>query len=226
VEEDGPRHATPVELKAQIAAERLGVPFLVYRDGDDEQRLFTLGGERVTIGRADDNDVAIAWDARASRLHAELQLTAGQWVVDDDGLSRNGTWVNGRRLVRRQRLRDGDVLRVGSTQLRFRLPLRTESSPTLVDAGLPSEATLSPAQHRVLVALCRPAAGGSPDAMPASNAEIAGELVLSVASVKTHLRALYEKFGVDDLGQNRKRTALAARALQSGAVTPEQLLRG
>jgi pSer/pThr/pTyr-binding forkhead associated (FHA) protein len=102
--------------------------------GDDEQRLFTLGGERVTIGRADDNDVAIAWDARASRLHAELQLTAGQWVVDDDGLSRNGTWVNGRRLVRRQRLRDGDVLRVGSTQLRFRLPLRAESSPTLVDS--------------------------------------------------------------------------------------------
>ena len=216
---------TARELKAQVEAERRGIPFLVYRDGEGSQRLFVLRGGHVTIGRGRDNDVAIGWDGLASRLHAELQLSAGQWVVDDDGLSRNGTWVNGRRLARRRRLRDGDVLRVGSTQLRFRAPLRSESSPTLVDARLPSEATLSPAQHRVLVALCRPLAGGSEDAMPASNAEIAAELVLSVSSVKTHLRALYEKFGVDDLAQNRKRTALAARALQSGAVTAEQLQR-
>ena len=61
--------------------------------------------------------------------------------------------------------------------------------------------------------------------MPASNAQIAEELVLSVSSVKTHLRALYEKFGVDDLAQNQKRLALAARALESGAVTPDELLR-
>ena len=35
----GPRAATAAELKAQIEAERTGRPFLVYRDGDGEQRL-------------------------------------------------------------------------------------------------------------------------------------------------------------------------------------------
>jgi DNA-binding NarL/FixJ family response regulator len=76
---------------------------------------------------------------------------------------------------------------------------------------------LSPAQQRVLEALCRPLAGGGP-AVPPSNREIADELFVSVETVKSHMRVLFERFAVDDMPQNRKRAELARRALERGAA--------
>jgi DNA-binding CsgD family transcriptional regulator len=224
-DEGGLGHTSAAELKAQLEAERVGLPFLVYRDDGGEQRIHTLAGAgaRVTLGRAPENDVPLAWDAHVSRVHAELELVGGDWIVSDDGLSRNGTWVNGEKLLRRRRLGDGDVLRVGATHVRFRLPLRVDHGTTAIDSSLPPEARLSPAQRRVLVALCRPLGSGTPGATPASNPQIAAELFLSIDAVKTHLRSLYPKFEVEDLPQNQKRSALAARALASGAVTIEEI---
>ena len=54
----------------------------------------------------------------------------------DDGLSRNGTFVNGERVTRRRRLLDGDELRIGSTTIRFRAPFEA-GEHTLVDAPRP-----------------------------------------------------------------------------------------
>src|SRR5437763_10139216 len=103
------------ELKAQIEAERAGLPFLVYRDGSGQQRILTLTAERqrVTVGRGETNDIGLEWDTEVSRLHAELERIGSDWTVADDGLSRNGTHVNSERVVGRRRLRDGDVLRFG-----------------------------------------------------------------------------------------------------------------
>ena len=42
-------------------------------------------------------------------------------------------------------------------------------------------------------------------------------------AVKTHLRALFAKFGVGDLPQNQKRVKLVERAFQSGALSPKDL---
>jgi predicted component of type VI protein secretion system len=203
------------------------MPFLVYRDGDDVQRIVALDRaalQRLTVGRAPDNDVPLVWDGHVSRVHAELSVAGGDWVLDDDGLSRNGTWVNGERLMRRRRLEDGDVLRVGTTHIRFRMPLRDDFGTTALDSSGPPEASLSPAQRRVLIALCRPLAGGDPYATPATNQQIAAELFLSVDAVKTHLRALFAKFGVEQLGQNQKRSALAARAMTSGVISRDELV--
>src|SRR3954452_15021605 len=97
--------ATPAELRERIEAEREGSPFLVLRDGSGSQRLLVLEPDtrRVTIGRSAGNDVALEWDTEVSRLHAELENLGDEWTVADDGLSRNGSFLNGQRISGRQR---------------------------------------------------------------------------------------------------------------------------
>ena len=72
---------------------------------------------RIVIGRSKDADIQVE-DPNVSRRHAEVrQEGAAYWVVDLD--STNGTEVNGRRL-KRAKLRPGDTITVGSTELVFR----------------------------------------------------------------------------------------------------------
>jgi DNA-binding NarL/FixJ family response regulator len=92
----------------------------------------------------------------------------------------------------------------------------SSSAISRFDGGAPPE--LSPAQRRVLTALCRPLAE-SPFAAPPSNREIADELFVSVDTVKSHLHALFELFGVGDVPQNRKRAELVRLAFERGAYT-------
>jgi DNA-binding CsgD family transcriptional regulator len=89
-------------------------------------------------------------------------------------------------------------------------------------AGRRRPLQISPAQRRVLVALCRPF-GEGPFATSPSNRELAAELCLSVETVKFHLHALFEVFGLADVPQHQKRAALARLALERGAVTPHEL---
>jgi pSer/pThr/pTyr-binding forkhead associated (FHA) protein len=219
------RHsATPQELQARLEAERVGRPFLVYRDGADRQAIVVLEelGTRLTVGRREGNDVVLAWDEEVSRVHAALERVGPDWLITDDGLSHNGTWVNGERVTGQRRLRDGDVIAVGATALAFVAPGGDSSHPTATAAGPHLATLLTPAQRRVLVALCRPY-GHSTYASPPSNREIADELVVSVDAVKATLRALFALFGVDGLPQNRKRHALVEAALRSGAVARREL---
>ena len=59
--------------------------------------------------------------------------------------------------------------------------------------------------------------------MPARNGEIADELHLSVAAVKSHLRAICRVFGIEDLPQQEKRLRLATLAFTSGIVSERDL---
>jgi pSer/pThr/pTyr-binding forkhead associated (FHA) protein len=216
--------ATPAELRERIEAERAGTPFLVLRDGGGVQRLFVLDPvkERVTVGRSAGNDVALPWDTEVSRLHAELERLGDEWTAADDGLSRNGSFVNGQRISGRHRLRDGDVLRVGRTQIAFRVPESPDSRPTVAAGSRAELPALSATQRAVLAALCRPYKD-TELATPATNQQIAAELFLSVDAVKAHLRTLFGYFGVQHLPQNQKRSYLAMRALQDGVVSRRDL---
>ena len=217
--------ATPQDLKDRIAAERRGTPFLVYRDADDLQVIVDLvpSGERITIGRRPSNDVVLDWDSEISRVHAALERIGEDWTVVDDGLSHNGTYLNGNRVTSRQRLRDGDVLAVGGVTLAFRAAGgESVSRPTVTALGPHVGELLTPAQRRVLVALCRPFKD-STYATPATNQQIADELVVSVDAIKSTLRALFEVFGVDALPQNQKRASLALQALRTGVITRRDL---
>lgn len=213
-----------LELKAQIEAQRAGVPFLLWRDGEDRQQVLVLSDERdlVTVGRGQASDVWIDWDTEVSRLHAELRRAGGHWIVSDDGLSRNGTQLNGARVLGRRRLVDGDVIGFGRTLVTYYQPQQATVRPTDVAPGGIS-VNLTDAQRRVLLALCRPFKEASGYVTPATNPQIAAELFLSADAVKTHLRALFGKFGIEDLPQNQKRVRLVELALKTGIVTPRDL---
>jgi hypothetical protein len=98
-----------------VSAEELGL--------ERETATLTVNGKRheldkrrILIGRSRDCDIQVA-DANVSRRHAEVrQEGAAHWVVDLD--STNGTEVNGRRL-KRSKLRPGDTITVGATDLVF-----------------------------------------------------------------------------------------------------------
>jgi pSer/pThr/pTyr-binding forkhead associated (FHA) protein len=214
--------ASPAELRDRIEAERRGHPFLVLREDGGGQRIVELDGARLSIGRAAQNDVPLAHDTEVSRLHAELECIGGEWTVSDDGLSRNGTFVNGTRISGRQRLRDGDVLRVGRTTMAFRRPEAEDSRPTQIAGTRLSLGDLPPTQRAVLLALARPYKDDE-FAVPATNQAIADELHLSVDAVKGHLRTLFGRFGIEHLPQNQKRSRLVAEALQSGLVSVRDL---
>jgi hypothetical protein len=191
-----------------------GTPFLLYRR-DDGKQVFTelpRDRERLTIGRRDSNDVALPWDGQVSRVHAGLMRMGGDWVVYDDGISHNGTFVNGERVRGRRRLCDGDAISVGETLISFCAADGHSIAGTAPAVAGAPPIELTAAQRRVLAALCRPMRGPG-YAAPASNQQIADELVLSVGRVKGTLTSLFDLFGLDALPQNQKRAALATRGL-------------
>jgi hypothetical protein len=222
----GHHQSSAVEIQARLEAERSIPVFLVVREPGCGQRIVPLVAIRgpLTIGRAATCDVCVASDTSASRLHAELAPAGEEWLLVDDGLSRNGSFVNNERVVARRRLVDGDVVLIGATRLLFRRPGLRRGETTFAHDDTIVRPELTPAQRRVLVALCRPLAAGRLGASPATNPEIADELFLSVAAVKTHMRALFVALAVEEeLAQNQKRRRVVERALGVGLVTERDL---
>jgi hypothetical protein len=152
---------------------------LIYLDGNGNERLFPLDENRspVTIGRSDSADLAIAWDGSVSRVHAVLERRADAWVLVDDGMSQNGTFVNELPVAGSRRLADGDLLRVGRTRMAFHMTdvedaasePREADSPTLVSSAAGLNDVLSEQQQAILRALCQ-----DPDAGPHELAAAAG----------------------------------------------------
>jgi FHA domain-containing protein len=211
------------EHEARLAAERLGVPFLVYRDGEGQQQIHPLerGRRSVTIGRRDEADISLPWDPECSRLHAELELRAGEWTISDDGLSQNGTWVNELRLVGRRRLNDGDDVRVGRTHLIFASPVDIGIGPTLVPGELSATPRFSEQQQRLLHGLCRPLMGDGEGLAPADDAQVARETGIPVKTVTTELDHLTRALGLNEGTLAERRRELALLALRSGLAAAD-----
>lgn len=209
---------TPEHSEAYLARSNLR--------GEQQRWPLPPEGGAVTIGRAPAAEVCLTEDGQVSRVHAVLERVGGLWTIVDDGLSRNGTFLNGRRLAHRARLRDRDKIRIGESVLTFCAPPQTlnqMTQQTVARAMHPAVTRVTEAQRSVLVALCRPLQDAHPYASPASNQQIANELFLSVDAVKTHLRVLFHKFGIGHLPQNQKRARLAEIAEESGLVVdPER----
>jgi pSer/pThr/pTyr-binding forkhead associated (FHA) protein len=213
----------PPTEAARSATSNQVAPYLRYRrrNGGEESVILSEDREALTIGRRTGNDIALPWDPIVSRVHARLERVGEAWTFSDEGLSRNGSYLNGQRVTGRRRLHDGDTIRLGNTVLTYRDPAE-QSDTTLVEIPL-APPTLSDIQRRVLLALARPCCEPGNLHTPASNSQIAQELSYSVAAVKGHLRVLFSKFAVPPLPQNQKRLKLVELALLTGAISPRDL---
>jgi FHA domain/Domain of unknown function (DUF1707) len=100
------------------------------RAGWDQPRVPTLALPRaespVTLGRSRTCDCVLA-DPSVSRRHAELRRDAGRWLLRDLG-SRNGTRVNGVRLLDEAEVGPGDRVSFGDARFRLGEPPRTEAT--------------------------------------------------------------------------------------------------
>jgi hypothetical protein len=220
-EQHDTRAPSPRDLQALIEAERTGVPFVHWRDDTGVQHILMLGPDRVrvTVGRREQSDIALTWDNEVSRAHALLEPVSEEWTLVDDGLSRNGSFINGSRVHGRQRLHDREKMCFGNTHVVYREPDSHGSVSTARAAGSPAAIPVTEMQRRVLIALCRPIVD-SGSATPATNPQIAEEVFLSVDAVKAHLRILFERFGLGELPQNEKRSQLVSTVLDSGVLAP------
>ena len=102
----------------------------------------------------------MSWDGGVSRYHAAMERVGEGWAIVDEGTSRNGSFLNGRRVIGRLDLHDGDVLRFGDTVAVYHMPVATptrrETKPgmTVMAAAIPVGADqLSDSERRVLAVL-------------------------------------------------------------------------
>jgi hypothetical protein len=80
----------------------------------DGTQIVPLSEQVLNIGRRSDNHLVVD-DPRVSRLHAQLRLVKGRYVIFDLD-SRGGTWVNGVR-IHQQALYPGDVISLSGVPL-------------------------------------------------------------------------------------------------------------
>ena len=162
-------------------------------------------------------EVAVPWDSEVSRARTRCSSRPAARGPSRIAAPPTARWSTRRGSTGPHVLRDGDVVRVGRTQLIFHAAGDDDLRRTTPRRWTGSSPSPTDSQRKVLVELCRPAlerGGGA-----ASNREIAEALFVSVETVKTHMRALFDAFEVGDVPQYHKRTELVRRALETGLVS-------
>jgi hypothetical protein len=104
--------------------------------GQPTQRLDLQPGT-TRVGRGSACPIVIA-DPMISREHAEIRGEAGTFTITDLGSS-HGTYVNGQQVMRAE-LSDGTVIRLGNSELTFRLVQEAEPTSLFGVGGLPAMA--------------------------------------------------------------------------------------
>ncbi|MCF0092146.1 MULTISPECIES: FHA domain-containing protein [unclassified Micromonospora] len=110
------------------------LPLLTVAGGPMRGASFRLRAEPQVIGRAPTGHVVIN-DPHLSRRHAEVWLAPEGASLRDLG-STNGTWLNDRRITEVERLADGDVIRLGRTELRLFDPGVAHTDPVGLSFGV------------------------------------------------------------------------------------------
>lgn len=92
-------------------------------DSDARDGQLQANGWTITIGRNEDRDICLRRDSFISRDHALLHWRDNQWWLEDDGKSKNGTYIEqGDEDVRVEGivpLNPNQLFRIGRTWLRI-----------------------------------------------------------------------------------------------------------
>jgi len=104
------------------------VPHLTILNGPSRGRIVDVGTSIIRMGREPGLEISLN-DGKASRVHAELQLQDGQYILRDLK-SKNGTLVNNQ-TVSALTLKEGDQVQVGETRLAFSL----QAAPKIQESG-------------------------------------------------------------------------------------------
>jgi pSer/pThr/pTyr-binding forkhead associated (FHA) protein len=113
-----PSQAAAVGLGRQSPAVSTGALVALSSTALAEGARFELDAKALTVGRGAPNDIRLDDDEFASTHHARIEPRLDGVWVEDIG-STNGTYVNGTRLGRPQKLAPGDIVRIGETDLRY-----------------------------------------------------------------------------------------------------------
>ena len=122
-------------------SEQKEAALLLWMEGEEIKGRWTLAKPATSIGRWEDNDVVVD-DRWVSRYHAQIHREDEGYVIQDLS-SKNGTFVNGRRIAAPTPLADGDEIQVtplikltfvdyGSTAP---LPVETQAPGLELDLG-------------------------------------------------------------------------------------------
>jgi sigma-B regulation protein RsbU (phosphoserine phosphatase) len=108
---------------------------------------FSLKAEKITLGRSSANDIVIT-DPYSSNLHAFIYPSDKGYILRDNN-SKNGTFLNSKRIRGEVELNKGDEILIGSTRIMFGKELSTNvevtregSAVTKVHKVLPLKETL------------------------------------------------------------------------------------
>lgn len=112
---------------------------------DGGRRSVEFNADRITLGRALDNDLSYPEDSGLSRHHLILQRAGGQWFVKDLD-SKNGTQLNGERVSGARQLKAGDRIAAGRIVLVWDEPGPAPAATVIFEAPALSE---SPPTHTV-----------------------------------------------------------------------------
>ena len=113
-----PSQAAALGLGRQAPAVSTGSLVTLKSSALEEGSRFELDAKALTLGRGAPNDIRLDDDDFASARHARIEPRRDGVWVEDVG-STNGTYVNGSRLGRPQKLSPGDIVRIGETDLRY-----------------------------------------------------------------------------------------------------------
>ncbi len=109
------------------------VPLLVGVSGPLSGQRFRVTPEGLVVGRSPDCDVPIP-DQGVSREHARVLLhNAAVWVQDAG--SRNGVYVNGKRITRHKQLSPGAELTIGQHGFTLELTAPEDAPPATESRG-------------------------------------------------------------------------------------------
>ncbi|MBS1869547.1 MAG: FHA domain-containing protein [Actinobacteria bacterium] len=188
------------------------------RDAPGLHRVELPAAGAALVGRRRQASIRIDDDGTVSREHAALSHLDGAWLLADVD-SGSGTYLlrdgQRERVKRPRRLRHGDRICVGKTVLTFHCP-PASGEPGRTDPVEQTTIELTRREQELLALLCSEALAGR-GGWP-SNAALARALVISENTLRDHLKALYEKFGLGDAPVGQRRSQLIRRASDGGWV--------